>query len=936
MIVPVILLSLATGTWSGHNAGFPGPESRADYDMDVVLVPDSFLIRGSSSITFTNGASFPVDTLWLHLYPNAYRDHETPFGRDLDAVGRYGFRASGEDHRGWVDLSGWAMNGSPVEVHVDDCLGYVSMEEPLRPGETVSLEGGFTVHVPSFWSRMGHAGDTYQITQWYPKMCVLDESGWHLGRYHWAGEFYSDFGDYSVRVTVPSRFVTAATGSVQETVFSGDSTLRTDRWAAENVHDFVWSSSPDYTLREHTFTYPEQLGASSVSVHLVLLDDDPEHWDDVPAVIDSTLLYYGEWYVPYPYADLWVVEPVVLMAGGMEYPQFVFSGAEIPMTRALEMVTAHEIGHQWFYGMLGNDEVDEAWLDEGMNTFSELRYMERRHGFQGNMTTTPDWFLEVSDQEMTLLTYATGASGCEREPVLSDATSAGDGSHSTGFTYYSKPALFLRMLRRQTGEDDFDIIMSTYFRRFMYHHPHTDDFQAIVEEVTGRSWDEEFDFWLRGTRSADVRVESVTRSDDSTTVRLSGDIPHDLVFDLLLVREKDSLLTEVAMSPEEESSVTVAGVWDMAVADPFLDIPDRAPWNNSLPPMAEVRLLLIPFPRPELYSLWILPFPSYAAGSWRVELLCMSSPVTSYMGGPYTWTGWASVPFEKGGFSAWGTFLHAPVLRACNRGLYGSVGLSRGYGTGSVSAGLYYHMTGRVPADPVTSLSLHAELFSVEDTTVYGGDNVETGHGFELSGGVSASDLSYRFCWDAEASGLASPGWEGGAYARADIAVDLETRITGGFVTRTRLYAGRVAGDAPLHALLRPGGGLFAGGIIGAFLPPDGSLSPGEHYYVRSGPALPGYWNSPLRARAALTAEQRIPIPIPLLPVEVYLAGGWLADGFGEFTRDDFLADAGLSLRVAMLEVLFPLWVSDPVDGEDRWEFRWRIGLSPAGFPDLY
>jgi len=915
--------------------GFPGPQSRADYSMNVRLEPDSSMIIGTSEIEFTNGTGFSVDTLWLHLYPNAYRDRTTAFGQDLEAVGRYGFRSSDESRRGWTDLFDWTLNGDPVEIIVDGCLGYVELDSPLGPSGTAILNGSFNVQVPAFWSRMGHSGDTYQITQWYPKMCVLDENGWHRGRYRWRGEFYSDYGDYTVIMNVPADFITAATGAVERVSIEEDSLRREETWTAQNVHDFVWAASPDYTVREHVFVYPDTLGACSIEVHLVLLDDDEEHWADVPAIIDSTLQCYGEWYVPYPYEDLWVVEPVVLMAGGMEYPQFVFSGADIPMTRALEMVTSHEVGHQWFYGILGNNEVDEAWLDEGMNTFSELRYMQRQHGFSGNMSTTPDWIMEISDQDMSLLSYAAGVPR-EEVPVLSDATSAGDGSHPSGFTYYTKPALFLRMLQRQVGFEDFDRIMDIYFSRFMYHHPHTDDFRAIVEEVTLRSWEAEFDYWLRGTGSADVRVASIEGADDSSTVIITGDVPHEIKLDLLLISRDDSLLTEFSLSPGIDDTVKVPGRWHSAIADPFLCMPDRAPWNNADPVLSQIKPMFLPYPRPTHQSLWVLPFPSYAAGSWRAELLCMSASIPSYMGGPGTWTASASIPFESGSFSDWGMFFNAPLYRRHRRSLFLSLGVRRGYGIGSASLGADYYLGGRIATDPYFRFSFKGDLFSVEDTTVYGERNVEAGRGFEFTGGISAADRNYGLSWESSLTCMVSPGWNGGSYLRVDGELDVTARIPGGCLARTRLYAGRIAGDAPAHTFLRPGGGLFVGGITGAFLPPDGLLSPQEHYFVRSGPALPGYWNSPERGRASISLEQRIPIPFPLLPVEIIGTAGWLADCFTEFSEDTFLADAGFAVRLSMLEALFPIWVSDPVDGEDNWEFRWRIGLSPAGFPDLY
>ena len=215
--------------------GYPGAESSADYAIEVYLSPDSSTIQGSLDITFTSGVHFPVDTLWLHLYPNAYSDPTTAFGQDLDAQGSFGFRRSSESDRGWIDLSNWTMNGEPVTIHEDGTLGWIVLQSPLPGGESVSLSGEFAVKVPKFWSRMGQHGDTYQITQWYPKMCVLDTQGWHRSRYHAAGEFYSDYGNYSVVIDVPSDFITAATGRVLETEFNPDSTRRIDHWTAEGV-----------------------------------------------------------------------------------------------------------------------------------------------------------------------------------------------------------------------------------------------------------------------------------------------------------------------------------------------------------------------------------------------------------------------------------------------------------------------------------------------------------------------------------------------------------------------------------------------------------------------------------------------------------------------------------------------------------------------------
>ncbi len=913
----VLLIFLST-------PGYPGLESTADYNIQVYLAPDSNTLEGSVEILFTSGVEFPVDTLWIHLYPNAYRDHTTAFGQDLEAQGSNGFRRSDESDKGWIELSNWYMNGDSVVAQVDETLGFIVLETPLHGGESVSISGNFLVKVPKFWSRMGHHRETYQITQWYPKMCVLDEDGWHRSRYHAMGEFYSDYGNYSVAIDVPVDFVTAATGRTLETEFNPDSTRRVDHWIATDVHDFAWSSSPNYTIRDHVYNYPDSGG--TVRVHLVLLEDDENYWKDIPDAVDSTLAYYGEWYMPYPYNDLWVVDPVVSGSGGMEYPQFVFAALNFPATRLLEMVTIHEVGHQWFYGLLGNNETDEAWLDEGMNTFSELRYMERRHGFAGNMTTTPDWLLSVSDRDLQAISFVSGVHQ-DVTPVLSRATDAGDGSYSTGYTYYTKPALFLSMLQVQLGDQLFNRIMSTYFERFAGHHPHTDDFIAIVEELSGESWQAEFDFWLRGTGTVDLRLSDFERNQDSTSVVLGGSIPHRMLIPLIFICDSDTLDLLVQALPGEETVVSVPGEWNRAVADPFMRFPDSAPWNNTMPVNIRIKPFILPVPRPDHYSFWMLPIPGYGDGSWRVNTLFLATPLPLGLGGPFTLASHLSVPFKSSSSGAFGLSLSVPVSRSYGREFLMNTHFSSGYGIEKIGTALSLETDGPLSVDPRRELFFSLDMISVSDTTVYGGDDVEVGTSLEFKSGLSYTHDFYNRSFSATASSFADPGFGDYSYAGINFDAEVTQRLPGGFRASTRLNAGGVGGNPPLQRMIRPGGGLLSKkSFVNAELSPDGSLSAQNHYFVRTGPALPGYGESRVRGKLGFSLEQRF-IPVEI-PIGIFAGAGWVGNTVDELLESSLFSNAGIVVNAAIVEVLFPLWVSDPLPGEDNLEFRWRVRIA--------
>lgn len=905
-----------------YGSGWPGPESRADYVIHARLLPDSTMVRGSVEITFV--PAFPADTLWLHLYPNAYRDPSTVFAADEAAWGNYGFARAGDDEHGWIALDGWTLDGRSIEPVVEETLAFVALDSTAMPGDTLVLAGMFDVRVPVIWSRMGHDGDHYEMSQWYPKMCVLDEEGWHLGRYHSEGEFYSDYGSYEVTIRVPEGFVTAATGDADSAWCSEDSTSRFERWSASNVHDFAWAADPEFVLSEHNFIYPESLGGTAVRVHLAVREQDLDDWSDVGTWADSTLLYYGEWFGPYPFGDLWIVQSASW--GGMEYPQLVLVGRfDPPFYRYFEMVVMHEVGHQWFYGMLGNDEVDEAWLDEGMNSYAEMRYFERKYGIRGNMTSLPGWISDASDADGASASYTGMVASGEEVAVISTSTEAAGGRYDYGALYYSKPALFMRMLENQMGTALFDSVMHEYARRFAFHHPETDDFLAVAEEVTGRSWQAEFTTWLRSTASADVRVEDISRSGDSTLVTLQADIPLPVVLDLEVSRPGESRRERVPVEPGERTVIAVPGRWWRATADPETRYLDRAPWNNSLPPSGTVRPLLYPYDQPSRFNTWILPVPGWADGSWEAGLYGLSRSASLRSGGPLQLSGLWRQPLDGGRPGVFGLELQVALSRARRASEYLSWRTWMGYGREHSTLTLSRSLSGALPSDPAISMWVSGSLESVSDTAILGGGRFSPGRGALISAGTSR--WSSGILGSAFLSLRASlcPGWEGEEWASFELQGSFASSALPGS-PETRLFVGRSWGGTPLQHLFRPGGGVDVEGLPGWLLPPDGPLSPSERYFAESGPAMPGYGTHPDRGRVGIGLGGKL--HLPSVPVSLFADAGWVADSESELSGDSLLADAGVALDLGLVRAWFPAWVSDPLPGDDEWGFRWRMALS--------
>ena len=910
-------------------AGWPRPESQVDYDMAVRLLPDSVLARGSTQITFV--PAYPADTLWLHLYPNAYRDPSTSFGTDEAEWGDYTFATAKDDDYGWIALSDWTLNGRPVQVRVDETLGFIPLDSTAQPGDTIRLAGTFDVKVPAFWSRMGHDGDHYEMSQWYPKMCVLDDRGWHTSRYHSEGEFFGDYGSYDVTLSVPDSFVTVATGRADSTWLSADSLVRSERWHASPVHDFAWAADPSFVLMEHDFAYGDSLGGNRVRVHVAARRSDADDWEKTAAWADSTLSCYGEWYGEYPYPDLWIVESS--SGGGMEYPQLVMIGRfDPPAYRYFEMVVAHEIGHQWFYGMIGNDEVDEAWLDEGINTFSEIRYFEREYGVRGNMTSLPGWVSDASDVDGSSASYVGMVARGEEVPVLSTSTAASGGRYDYGGLYYSKPALFMRMLQNQMGGDAFDRFMRTYLQRFSFHHPRTEDVQAIAEEVTGRSWQAEFDTWLRTTATSDVRVEGISWSGGSTLVTVSGDVPVPVVLDLGLYGPGASVLERVPLTAGSPSVAVarIPGHWWRAEVDPETRYLDCEPWNNSFPEDGSLRPYLYPFDQPSRFNTWLLPVPGWADGTWEAGVYGMTQASGPWNGGPLQVSGYWRQPLEGGRPGSWALNLArtGPMSRSGSSSV--SVDMTMAYGREDLSLSCSRTATGLHPSDPTWALRGTVGFSGVSDNTILGADRYDEGYGPVFSAGASRwnrSILGSRASW-LRIQG--SPDWDGRRWLSSGLGESLSfSRLP--MSPSIDLFAGRTWGDAPLQYLFHPGGGLGAGDWL---LPPDGDLSAGEHYYDEEGPSMPGYGKSRASGRVGLRLGGTL--QVPRLPLSVFGDAGWVVDSEREITSGNTMSDAGLGLDLMLVKAWFPVWVSRPMPGDDEVEFRWRVSFRPQGLMMLF
>jgi hypothetical protein len=477
----------------------------ANYTITATLDPATRTITGEQVLTWRNTSTIAATTLQFHLYYNAWRNLESTWLRETRLAGDRSASSLPPEYFGSIDVTRIGIDtGAGVDDRTshlrfiapddgnreDRTVAELPLDRPVQPGETVRVQIAWSSRVPRTFARTGTIGDYYFIAQWFPKIGVLEDTGWNCHQFHAATEFYADFGVYDVRLTVPSGWVVGATGVERGREDHGNGTT-THHYYQEDVHGFAWTTSPRYLERTDTFTHPT---LPHVRMRLLL---QPEHADQASRHFEATraaLKYYGEWYGPYPYGHITVIDPAWQSgAGGMEYPTLFTAGTRWLAPRDVtqpEGVTIHEAGHQFWYGIVANNEFEHAWLDEGLNTFSTARVIEQafepnyyvRRYFGGFI---PWVFRDIRVSRATDGNRLSGYRLAARMDAQATPTWRYWPGSASAITY-NKTALWLHTLERMLGWDTLQRVLSTYYSRWAFKHPKPADFFNIVHEVSGQ------------------------------------------------------------------------------------------------------------------------------------------------------------------------------------------------------------------------------------------------------------------------------------------------------------------------------------------------------------------------------------------------------------------------------------------------------------------
>jgi hypothetical protein len=458
------------------------------YKIESQLFPSNKSLTGNIQIQYSNRSPETLHFIWLHLWPNAYKNDRTAFSEQLLENGRTDFYFAEDDKRGYINQLNFKIDLQPIQtvqhpIHPD--IVQLVLNRPLLPGDSLLIQTPFHLKLPALFSRLGYQDGMFHLTQWYPKPAVYDKNGWHPMPYLDQGEFYSEWGDYDVRIRIPRSFEIAASGDLIDTMIHEDQT-KTWHFQQERIHDFAWFADSNWIVEKDTLMQVEK----QVDIYFYHRKKSVYRKINLLDLAKRSLHQKINQVGPYPYNNLKLIQSSRNEGGGMEYPMIALFDPSTDLEE-LQSVVHHEIGHQWFYGLMGSNERKHPWMDEGINSYYDQRF------FPTKSESIPFRFIDKRFPRSWDNLIIQHLQAIHRDqPIETPA------NQLTAYNYqyisYLHTANWLKQLETKIGRDAFDRVMQAYYRNWIFKHPTPEDFKSILDSVTGSNHAQWFEQRLKG------------------------------------------------------------------------------------------------------------------------------------------------------------------------------------------------------------------------------------------------------------------------------------------------------------------------------------------------------------------------------------------------------------------------------------------------------
>ncbi len=537
----------------------------ANYNIDVELNPESKTIYAKENIIWINRTTASTNEIQFHFYANGYKSNKTLFAQTYPV---------NPETKTEADIKVFKVEGRTLPLiyfqpevadTYDSTVAKVILDKPVLPGDSVKIYFEYSMKIPRSVKRLGYATgrNFFFVSQWFPKVGVFENGKWVCSQYHPNLNFFSDFGKYSVNIKVPKNYVVAATGVETGKLVIGRLSLY--YFTQFGVHDFVWFASDEILHRQEI--YPRNDG-SQITIQTFVQPEKEKYFLRYFAAVKNCLRFFEDNIGIYPYQNITLVDvPRTSASGGMEYPTLFTVSAELfspSGTGWPEYLVAHEFSHQFFQGLLANNEVYEAWLDEGLASYIATKIMYKYYPdiyenfkvasyvpvYGLNFLSYKDIPLIYTLAQIPVPAGARSVTGYYKNltvGTIADTSYKLPNRLSYVVNTYNKPELMLHTFERYSGYEKMMKILKNYYDEFKYRHPTAKDFISVVQKNSGEDMNWFFDEFYRSAKIFDYKVDWIKKIGDG-------------FYDVMLERVADGIFkNDVALYTDKD---TLYQKWD--------------------------------------------------------------------------------------------------------------------------------------------------------------------------------------------------------------------------------------------------------------------------------------------------------------------------------------------------------------------------------------
>ncbi|MDR1773602.1 MAG: M1 family metallopeptidase [Clostridioides sp.] len=452
-----LLYKISSDTKNANSSNEINLSSLNEYNIVAEFDDENKKLNCTQITEYTNTGSDSIDKVYFHIYPNAFSKKEfAPFEEsEMKLAYPRGF------NEGYIKIEKLFVEDKEVDYKItgdkNDIL-QINLQDKLKKKDSVNIKFKYIVKLPNSLGRFGYGENTVNVTNWFPIACVQDQRGWNLKSYTEMGDpFYSETSNFKINITVPKEYKLAYTGILDEEKKSTETTLY--KISAKKVRDFAFVMSKKFTIATGK--------VKGVEIDTYNLNKNMA--EKATEVSEDAISIFSDLFGKYPYKKYSVVASDFYI-GGMEYPMLsmIDKSMYTESNRGLlEYVIAHETAHQWWYSVVGNDEISEPWLDEALTEYSTLLYFEEKYGKK-----VADRMFEEMKEE---------SKDYKAEDIFRAST---DYSNSVEYSMnvYTKGAIAIGEIREKVGNKKFFSTLREYFEDNKYKNANAKTFVDLWEK----------------------------------------------------------------------------------------------------------------------------------------------------------------------------------------------------------------------------------------------------------------------------------------------------------------------------------------------------------------------------------------------------------------------------------------------------------------------